>query len=236
MKMKKCIPFVLFFLMGFTGLGILLYPTLSNYRNERMQEKMVDEYRKKAEALEQAAYDEMVSQADRYNEKLFSEGIDFEYIKNYQAELENEGLIYEQILKVEDSTVMGYLMIDKLDLCLTIGYGTSDEVLENSVGHMEGTSLPVGGTNTHAVLFGHRGLPSAKLFTDLDQMEVGDRFEIHVLNRSLTYEVDQILVVTPEITENLKIEEGKDYVTLVTCTPYAVNTHRLLIRGVRVLE
>ncbi len=236
MKIKKYIPLLLFLVMGLTGLGIMLYPTISNYLNEKAQEKLVEEYRRQAEALEQAAYDAMFKQAEAYNSELFASGIDFQNIKDCREDLERKGYKYEEILKVEGSTVMGYLVIDKLDLCLTIGYGTSEEVLEKSVGHMEGTSMPIGGKNTHAVLFGHSGLPSAELFTDLEQMEIGDTFEVHVLNRTLTYEVDQILVVTPDVTEDLKIEEGKDYVTLVTCTPYAVNTHRLLVRGVRVPE
>ncbi len=236
MKIKKYIPMFLFLIMGLTGLGITLYPTVSNYMNERAQEKLVEDYRKRAEALEQKAFEEMFEKAESYNCKLFTSGIDFENIKSYRKDLEREGWKYEELLKVEDSMVMGYLLIDRLDVCLTIGYGTSDEVLEECVGHMEGTSLPIGEKNTHAVLFGHSGLPSAELFTDLEQMEIGDTFEIHVLNRILTYEVDQILVVTPQETEDLKIEEGKDYVTMVTCTPYAVNTHRLLVRGVRVME
>lgn len=233
-KLKKHIPLILFLLMGITGLCVALYPTISNYFNERRQEQLVEDYRRQAAALEEATYNAMFDQAFAYNKKLFTENIDFENITAYQEDLKKEGLDYNKLLKVEDSPVMGYIEIDKIDVRLTIGYGTSEEVLENSVGHMEGTSLPVGGENTHAVLFGHRGLPSAKLFTDLDQMEEGDTFQIHVLNRTLTYEVDQIVVVTPEETDPLKIEAGKDYVTLVTCTPYAVNTHRLLIRGVRV--
>lgn len=236
MKIKKYIPLLLFLFMGLTGLIIVLYPTISNYFNERRQEQLVEEYRRQAAQLEQTAYDTMFEKAEMYNRKLVTERIDFESIAGYRDDFKREGLEYTELLKLEGSQAMGYVEIEKIDLCLTIGYGTTEQVLEHGVGHMEGSSMPIGGENTHAVLFGHRGLPSAKLFTDLDQMEVGDTFVLHVLNRTLTYKVDQILVVKPEETEALKIEAGKDYVTLVTCTPYAVNTHRLLIRGIRMKE
>ena len=233
-KLKKRIPLIIFLLMTLSGLAIALYPTISNYVNERKQAQLVENYRKRSAELEQAAYDAIFDKADAYNRKLFEDNIDFQTIESCRDEFAKEGLTYTDLLKVEGSDVMGYIEIDKIGVRLTIGYGTSEEVLETSVGHMEGTSLPVGGENTHAVLFGHRGLPSAKLFTDLDQIEEGDTFTIHVLNRTLTYQVDKIQVVTPEETDPLRIEPGKDYITLVTCTPYAVNTHRLLIRGVRV--
>lgn len=234
MKIKKYVPLVLFLIMGVTGLGIALYPAVSNFFQERQQEQLVEEYRNQVAAMEQEMYDKLFAEAEEYNRRLYEEDIDFISIEGERSKLEAEGLYYQELLKIEEDAIMGYLVIDKLDVRLPIDYGTEEEVLQKRVGHMEGTSLPIGGENTHAVLFGHRGLPSSKLFTDLDQMEIGDTFEIYVLNRKLVYEVDQILVVTPGTTENLEIEEGKDYVTLVTCTPYAVNTHRLLVRGVRV--
>ena len=234
MKIKKYVPLVLFLIMGVTGLGIALYPAISNFFQERQQEQLVEEYRNQVAAMEQEMYDKLFAEAEEYNRRLYEEDIDFISIEGERSKLEAEGLYYQELLKIEEDAIMGYLVIDKLDVRLPIDYGTEEEVLQKRVGHMEGTSLPIGGENTHAVLFGHRGLPSSKLFTDLDQMEIGDTFEIYVLNRKLGYEVDQILVVTPGTTENLEIEEGKDYVTLVTCTPYAVNTHRLLVRGVRV--
>ena len=234
MKIKKYVPLVLFLIMGVTGLGIALYPAVSNFFQERQQEQLVEEYRNQVAAMEQEMYDKLFAEAEEYNRRLYEEDIDFISIEGERSKLEAEGLYYQELLKIEEDAIMGYLVIDKLDVRLPIDYGTEEEVLQKRVGHMEGTSLPIGGENTHAVLFGHRGLPSSKLFTDLDQMEIGDTFEIYVLNRRLVYEVDQILVVTPGTTENLEIEEGKDYVTLVTCTPYAVNTHRLLVRGVRV--
>lgn len=233
-KAKKYIPLVLFVIMGVTGLVIALYPAISNFLQEREQEQLVNEYRDQVAAMEQEMYDKLFAETEEYNRRLYEENIDFISIEGERSKLEAEGLYYQRLLRVEENAIMGYLIIDKLDICLPIDYGTEEEVLQKRVGHMEGTSLPIGGESTHAVLFGHRGLPSAKLFTDLDQMEIGDTFEIYVLNRRLVYEVDQILVVTPGTTENLEIEEGKDYVTLVTCTPYAVNTHRLLVRGVRV--
>ena len=236
MKIKKYVPLVLFLIMGVTGLGIALYPAVSNFFQERQQEQLVEEYRNQVAAMEQEMYDKLFAEAEEYNRRLYEEDIDFISIEGERSKLEAEGLYYQRLLRVEENAIMGYLIIDKLDICLPIDYGTEEEVLQKRVGHMEGTSLPIGGESTHAVLFGHRGLPSAKLFTDLDQMEIGDTFEIYVLNRRLVYEVDQILVVTPGTTENLEIEEGKDYVTLVTCTPYAVNTHRLLVRGVRIEE
>ena len=236
MKIKKYVPLVLFLIMGVTGLGIALYPAISNFFQERQQEQLVEEYRNQVAAMEQEMYDKLFAEAEEYNRRLYEEDIDFISIEGERSKLEAEGLYYQELLKIEEDAIMGYLVIDKLDVRLPIDYGTEEEVLQKRVGHMEGTSLPVGGESTHAVLFGHRGLPSSKLFTDLDQMEIGDTFEIYVLNRRLVYEVDQILVVTPGTTENLEIEEGKDYVTLVTCTPYAVNTHRLLVRGVRIEE
>lgn len=236
MKIKKYVPLVLFLIMGVTGLGIALYPAVSNFFQERQQEQLVEEYRNQVAAMEQEMYDKLFAEAEEYNRRLYEEDIDFISIEGERSKLEAEGLYYQELLKIEEDAIMGYLVIDKLDVRLPIDYGTEEEVLQKRVGHMEGTSLPIGGENTHAVLFGHRGLPSSKLFTDLDQMEIGDTFEIYVLNRKLVYEVDQILVVTPGTTENLEIEEGKDYVTLVTCTPYAVNTHRLLVRGVRIEE
>lgn len=145
-----------------------------------------------------------------------------------------DGKSYDELLLAEDSGVMGYLEIEKIKLKLPIYHGVSEEALEDGVGHLEGTSLPVGGETTHAVLFGHRGLPSAKLFTDLDQLEAGDTFQITVLDRVLVYEVTQTEVVLPEELNDLAVEPGKDQVTLVTCTPYGVNSHRLLIHGERV--
>ena len=141
---------------------------------------------------------------------------------------------YNEALKLEDTSIIGYVKIDKIGVELPIYHGTSDDVLNRGVGHLEGTSLPVGGENTHSVMSAHRGLPSAKLFTDLDRLELGDTFQIIVLDQVLTYQVDQIKIITPKEFEDLMIVEGMDYCTLFTCTPYGINTHRLLVRGIRI--
>ena len=168
-------------------------------------------------------------------QKLAELGISFDMLGEAEKEaLLIDGKSYDELLLAEDSGVMGYLEIEKIKLKLPIYHGVSEEALEAGVGHLEGTSLPVGGETTHAILFGHRGLPSAKLFTDLDQLEVGDTFQITVLDRVLVYEVTQTEVVLPEELNGLTTESDKDQVTLVTCTPYGVNSHRLLIHGERV--
>lgn len=233
-KMKKRLTTILAVVICLVGLGVLLYPTICNYINIWKQTRLIDEYNRMVEELEKEKLEEMLEAARAYNKKLYELGISFENIKgNLNAPTVN-GQGYEEILNVDGNGVMGYVVIDKINVKLAISHGTEEDVLHDGVGHLEGTSFPVGGENTHAVLFGHRGLPSAKLFTDLDQMETGDIFQIYILGQVLNYQVDQILVVEPGDTEALQIVEGKDYVTLVTCTPYAVNTHRLLIRGVRV--
>lgn len=216
------------------GLGVLLYPTVSNWWNLWMQSKLISEYERKVEELDEKEYTEIYEAARIYNEKLYQLGLSFADIDANDERLKVNGQGYDQLLNISGNGVMGYVVIDRIDVRLAISHGTEEEVLHDGVGHLEGSSLPVGGVNTHAALFGHRGLPSALLFTDLDQIEIGDCFEVNVLGRVLNYQVDQILVIEPEETDPLEIEEGKDYVTLVTCTPYAVNTHRLLIRGVRV--
>lgn len=177
--------------------------------------------------MDKDKYRELWEAARQYNDSLFERGENFFLPEERRAE-------YESLLNVSNLGVMGYIEIPKLSVSLPIYHGTSDSVLQVAVGHLDWTSLPVGGESTHCVISGHRGLPSAKLFTDLDRMNVGDTFTLRILDEVLTYEVDRILIVLPEETEPLLIEEGKDYCTLVTCTPYAVNTHRLLVRGRRV--
>lgn len=235
--MKKYIPVILLLAVGIPGLLVLLYPALSNCRNVYQQSQLIAEYREKAEAMQQEEWDAMFAAAGEYNRRLLELDLDFACIGGDNAALmEVDGMDYEEILNVDGAGSMGYLLIDKIGVKLAIGHGTGEEVLEEGVGHLEGSSMPVGGSGTHAALFGHRGLSAAKLFTDLDQMEIGDTFEVHVLNRKLKYEVDQILVVEPTETDALLITGGEDYVTLVTCTPYAVNSHRLLVRGRRMQE
>ena len=199
---------------------------VANYLNAQSQTVAIDQYEEAARA-NTAYYEGLLEQAQAFNEGVLKRG-------TLAVMTEAEKAEYNSLLNLNGDGVMGYIEIPKLDLRLSIAHGTDEDVLQKMVGHVEGTSLPVGGESTPAVLSAHRGLPTAKLFSDLDLMQVGDRFTIYTLNQALTYQVDQITVILPEEIEALAIEPGKDYVTLMTCTPYAVNTHRLLVRGVRV--
>ena len=224
--MKKVLPVLAVVLIFVLGLGIMLYPTIANYVNARSQTVAIDHYEEAARA-NAAYYEGLLEQAQAFNREIFKNG----GLVNLTDE---QKAAYETLLNLNGDGVMGYIEIPRLELKLSIGHGTEEDVLQRMVGHIEGSSLPVGGESTHAVLSAHRGLPTAKLFSDLDLMQVGDRFTIHTLNQTLTYQVDQITVILPEEIEALAIEPGGDYVTLMTCTPYAVNTHRLLVRGARV--
>ena len=224
--MKKVLPVLAVVLIFVLGLGIMLYPAIANYVNARSQTVAIDHYEEAAQA-NAAYYEGLLEQAQAFNGEIFENGGLVNLTDAQKAE-------YETLLNLNGDGVMGYIEIPRLDLKLSIGHGTEEDVLQRMVGHIEGASLPVGGESTHAVLSAHRGLPTAKLFSDLDLMQVGDRFMIHTLNQTLTYQVDQITVILPEEIEALAIVPGEDYVTLMTCTPYAVNTHRLLVRGVRV--
>lgn len=226
--MKKVLPVLAVVLIFVLGLGIMLYPTIANYVNARSQTVAIDHYEEAARA-NAAYYEGLLEQAQAFNREIFENG----GLVNLTDE---QKAAYETLLNLNGDGVMGYIEIPRLELKLSIGHGTEEDVLQRMVGHIEGSSLPVGGESTHAVLSAHRGLPTAKLFSDLDLMQVGDRFTIYTLNQTLTYQVDQITVILPEEIEALAIEPGGDYVTLMTCTPYAVNTHRLLVRGVRVEE
>lgn len=207
------------------GLSILLYPTVSNYINQKNQSRVVAAYNDTVSNMTEEDYSSYFEKAHAYNEALSTTTDVF-----YNADTVGD---YENTLNL-GSGIMGYITIKKLGVELPIYHGTDDEVLEIAAGHLEGSSFPVGGESTHAVISAHRGLPSAKLFTDLDKMEVGDTFTITVLNEVLTYEVDNISIVLPTEVDQLQIEEGKDLCTLMTCTPYGINTHRLLVRGHRV--
>lgn len=217
---------ILFFVFV-TGICLLLYPSLSDYWNSFHQSAAIAEYDDSVTALTTAEYNRLFSSADRYNTKLLTVPNRF----RPEDELHRE---YLGQLNITEDGVMGYIEIDRIRCSLPIYHGTDETVLEIGAGHMEGSSLPVGGENTHCVLTGHRGLPSARLFTDIDQLEEGDYFSIHVLNETLIYEVDQIRTVLPADVDLLNIEEGQDYCTLVTCTPYGINSHRLLVRGHRI--
>ena len=225
--MKKKLSTLLLILVFIAGLSLLLYPTVSDYWNSLHTSKAVADYGGDVNRLDQAQYDEMWQAATAYNQALREKSDSF-YLTDEQKEQ------YESLLDIGGTGIMGYIEIPNIDLSLPIYHGTEDSVLQIAVGHLEWSSLPVGGTGTHCVLSGHRGLPSAKLFTNLDQLVEGDVFVLRVLDEVLTYQVDKILIVEPEDTDALKVEEGQDLCTLVTCTPYGVNSHRLLVRGHRV--
>lgn len=224
--MKSRLLNLLIIVLLAAGAGLLLYPTVSNYLNNRRSASVITEYNRLYENTEEEHRQDMIRSAEDYNRRLFK--------ANAPLYKPSQVTGYDDTLDLTGTGIMGYLDIDRIGVEIPIYHGVDEGVLQVGAGHLEGSSLPVGGENTHCVLSGHRGLPSAKLFTDLDALEPGDRFTITVLDRVLTYEVDQIKVVLPDDASELAIKEGKDYCTLVTCTPYGINTHRLLVRGVRV--
>lgn len=225
--LKKHKDAVLLLAILLVGIGIMAYPSVSDYYNTWIQRRAISSYEEKVVSMDVDQYKELREEAEKYNEELAETGLQWSMDKEQTEQ-------YNQTLKLDASMAMGYIEIPKLGEKLVIYHGTSGEVLRTGVGHMQGTSLPIGGETSHCVLSGHRGLPSAKLFSDLDKMEEGDTFLIHVLDMTLTYEVDQIRVVEPSDLSQIVMEKGKDYCTLVTCTPYGVNTHRLLVRGHRI--
>ena len=214
-------------LLLLAGVSLLLYPSLSDYWNSMHQTRAIASYAETVSQLDTAQYDEMWKAAQDYNRSLAQRETAFALADEQKA-------AYESLLDISGLGVMGYIEIPEIDCSLPIYHGTEESVLQVAVGHLEWSSLPVGGEGTHCVLSGHRGLPSAKLFTNLDKLAVGDTFLLRVLDEVLTYEVDQILIVEPEQVDALGIVPGEDYCTLVTCTPYGINTHRLLVRGHRV--
>ena len=225
--MKKHLSTIALILVLLAGVSLLLYPTVSDYWNARHASKAVADYTQNVQALDQDAYDELLAAAEDYNRSLLTRENGFFLTEEQQAQ-------YESLLDISGTGIMGYIEIPSINVSLPIYHGTSDSVLQIAVGHLDWTSLPVGGESTHCVLSGHRGLPSAKLFTNLDQIVEGDTFIIRVLDEVLTYEVDRILIVEPEDVTALQIKSGKALCTLVTCTPYGINSHRLLVRGHRV--
>ena len=210
-----------------TGLSLLLYPTISDWWNSFHQSRAIASYVETVEELDDDAYAQLWEDAQAYNEALSQDNSRFQ-------PSEEESVRYNELLNLSGTGIMGYVEIPSIDVTLPIYHGTDEAVLQVAVGHIEGSSLPVGGPGTHTVLSGHRGLPSATLFTDLDQLDMGDVFLLHVLGETLTYQVDQIRIVEPDDVSLLALEEGEDLCTLVTCTPYGVNSHRLLVRGYRV--
>ena len=223
---RKHISTIFIILIFLVGLGFISYPTVSNLWNQAHQSRAIATYSKQVEKLDDSENKKMLKAARKYNKSLLKKSDHWKLSKKDKKK-------YESLLDVSGTGIMGYIEIPKIDCSLPIYHGTDEGALQIAIGHLEGSSLPVGGKSTHCVLSGHRGLPSARLFTDLDQMEEGDIFILNILGRKLAYEVDQIKVVLPEEMSDLEIEEGKDLCTLVTCTPYGINTHRLLVRGHR---
>lgn len=235
--MKRKISAVLFGLMFLIGFGILVYPTVADQWNTYRQNRLISSYEDTVKEMEPEDFTREWEAAQSFNATIPQNNIYGDVFGEDGKEAENTA--YWQVLNIAGDGVMGYLSIPKIDVKLSIYHGTSDEVLQTGIGHLDGTALPIGGESTHSVLAAHRGLPSARLFTDVDQLQEGDKFYIHVLDEVLAYQVDQILDMVDKddhetLEAALQTEEGKDYVTLFTCTPYGVNSHRLLVRGVRV--
>lgn len=226
-NLKKKIPNIIFGLIFIAGLAIFLYPSVSNYINSRNQSRAISNYEEMVNNISEEDYSKMWSEAIAYNEELAKKPLNFELSDEEREE-------YNKILNVSGTGVIGYIEIENIGVNLPIYHGTAESVLQVGIGHLEGTSFPTGTKSTHAVLSGHRGLPSSKLFSDLDQMIVGDTFLLHILNQTFAYQIDKINIVLPEETNDLAIVDNEEYVTLVTCTPYGVNTHRMLVRAKRV--
>lgn len=233
--MKKKYHNIIIVAIFVIGLSLLLYPTIANQWNSYRQSKLISSYDEKVSKMEAAGqidYEKEWKKADAYNKALVPMILPDSFaIADAQSE---EDAAYEACLNITDDGIMGLVEIPKIDVKLPIYHTTSEEVLRNAAGHLEGSSLPIGGENTHSVISAHRGLPSATLFTDLDKLKKGDHFIVHILDDTLCYEVDKISVVKPEDTSDLNVEDGEDLMTLLTCTPYGVNTERLLVRGHRV--
>ena len=218
---------IILFITFSIGLSIFLYPIITNYISYQNGLWQIKTYEKSVQGISEEDYSSILVEAKKYNKEL---------IENYEKIIEDEKGYYNQI-NIPNTDIMGYIYIEKLNIDLPIYHGMEDAVLQVGIGHFQGSSLPIGGENTHSALLGHRGLPTAKLFTHLDKLKIGDNFTIKILKEKLFYKVDQIEIVEPdEVLEKLKIEENKDLVTLVTCTPYGINTERLLVRGIRTDE
>lgn len=232
--MKKKLPKIFIGLIFIIGLGIMLYPIISNLYIEHHQGNIIDEYNKTVESMPDDTLEKEREKAEGYNKMLTGNMIITDpFDPEAQKKLE-ENSDYYNILNIGNDNIIGYIKIPKINVSLPIYHGTSEDVLKRGVGHLQNTSFPIGGEGTHAVLSGHTGLSSAKLFTDLDKLEEGELFFIEVLGEKLAYKIDQIKIVEPSETSDLVIKSGEDYVTLVTCTPYGINSHRLLVRGTRV--
>lgn len=225
--MKNNRSTILLILMLLIGLSLMLYPSLADWWNSFHSSRSIASYVEQVANIDDAQYEELWDAAWDYNQSLLHRPNDF-LLSDEQQE------IYKSLLDFGGNGIMGYIEIPMIDVMLPIYHGTKESVLQIAVGHLDWTSLPVGGAGSHCVVSGHRGLPSARLFTDLDKLKVGDVFMLHVLNEILTYEIDQILIVEPQDTDPLLIEPGKDLCTMITCTPYGINSHRMLVRGHRI--
>ena len=226
-KIKKQLPNIIFGFIFLAGIAIFLYPSVSNYINSKNQSQVISNYEEMLGTISEEDYSKFWQAAIEYNEKLAQKPLNFTLS-------DDELLEYNSILDPTGTGIIGYIEIENIGVNLPIYHGTEESVLQVGIGHLEGTSFPTGTSSTHAVLSGHRGLPSSKLFSDLDQMIEGDTFLLHILDQTFAYQVDQISIVLPEEVNSLAIVDDKEFVTLVTCTPYGVNTHRLLVRAKRV--
>lgn len=226
-KKKSNTSTIILIIVFIIGLSLLLYPSLSNYWNSFHATRVITDYNEAIADMTEEDFSEYWAAAEQYNEDLLS-------VTNRFVLSDEQKARYDSLLDVADDGVMGYIEIPSIRVDLPVYHTVNEDILQHSAGHLPGSSLPVGGKSTHCVISGHRGLPSAKLFTNLDRLAEGDTFMLNILNDTLTYEVDQIRIVLPDEIYDLEIEEGKDYCTLVTCTPYGINTHRLLVRGHRV--
>ncbi len=224
---KPSLSTLILILIFFVGLSLLLYPTVSDYWNSLHSSQVLSTYTQEIANMDNERYEQIIQEARQYNERLMRKN-------NVFMMNEQDREDYHSQLDFSVNGIMGYVEIPLIDVTLPISHGTEESVLQTGVGHVEWSSLPVGGTGTHAVISGHRGLPSARLFSDLDKLKVGDIFTIRVLDEVITYMVDQILIVLPDEVEDLAIEQNRDLCTMVTCTPYGINSHRLLVRGSRV--
>ena len=225
--MKKHMITILLFLVLIVGLSLVLYPSFSDWWNSKHMSRVITDYVNLIDDLEEDEYEGLLEAAREYNRSLL-------YRTNGYTTTPEQKEQYNKLLNIAGNGVMGYIEVPSIGVSLPVYHGTEDTVLQVAIGHLEWSSLPVGGESTHSVVSGHRGLPSAKLFTHLDKVREGDLFMLRVLDEVLTYEVDQILIVEPHEVDSLMISKGKDYCTMFTCTPYGINTHRLLIRGHRV--
>lgn len=231
--MKKKLPTILFAAVFLAGLCILAYPFITSFISNINQAAVVSDYSNKVNDVDAEKRQEMLNQAERYNKSIFGRVTLTDPFDAANAENQTEEFDYNKLLSVDDNGTMGYITIPAIDVNLPIYHGTDDTTLQVGVGHLLNTSLPVGGTSTHSVLAGHTGLPNSTLFTNLTDLVEGDTFYIHVLGEVHEYKINKIEVVLPSDTSDLGIVQGKDYITLVTCTPYGINTHRLLVRGER---